>query len=198
VGRKTGIALLVSFAAVLLAAGCNYSSHSDGPVAQQKANNEIVIGDILYDTDAYQIAQQKQMQAYADSLGVKMIFENQQGKGTSAPNLMDDLLAKGVDGVIFQPAMPTSRFRSFGRRKPRCSSAGLGIPFGPGVTAPYVGLDERAETVSAGKDAAQYVLKNFPGQPVKVLIVTITVCRSVQICGWEVLNRGSRRSRRTH
>jgi len=189
VGRKTGIALLVSFAAVLLAAGCTTSSHSDGPVAQQKANNEIVIGDILYDTDAYQIAQQKQMQAYADSLGVKMIFENQQGKGTSAPNLMDDLLAKGVDGVIFQPADANVSVPLVRQAQAQgVPVLGWGIPFGPGVTAPYVGLDERAETVSAGKDAAQYVLKNFPGQRVKVLIVTITgvsICSDLRMGGFE-------------
>jgi len=70
-----------------------------------------------------------------------MIFENQQGKGTSAPNLMDDLLAKGVDGVIFQPADANVSVPLVSAgASPRCSSAGLGDPFRAGVTAPYVGL----------------------------------------------------------
>jgi len=189
VSRKTGIALFVSFVAALLVAGCTASNHSGGSVRQQKAINELVIGDILYDTDAYQIAQQKQMQAHADSLGIKMIFENQQGKGTSAPNLMDDLLAKGVDGVIFQPADANVSVPLVRQAQARgVPVLGWGIPFGAGVTAPYVGLDERAEAVAAGKDAAQYVLKNFPGQPVKVLIVTITgvsICSDLRMGGFE-------------
>src|SRR5258708_37514591 len=94
-----------TLAALLLLSACGSgSSPGDGGSGSGK---KLVIGDILFDTDAYQIAQQKQMQKYADSLGIKMVFENQQGQGTNAPNLMDDLLAKGVDGIVFQPADAT-------------------------------------------------------------------------------------------
>jgi ribose transport system substrate-binding protein len=187
--RKLDTALFALVATTLLVAGCSTSNHSDEPAGQGKATNQLVIGDILYDTDAYQIAQQKQMQAYADTLGIKVIFENQQGKGTSAPNLMDDLLAKGVDGVIFQPADANVSVPLVRQAQAKgVPVLGWAIPFGPGVTAPYVGLEERTEAVAAGKEAAQYVLKNFPGRPVKVLIVTITgvsTCADLRMGGFE-------------
>ncbi|HEY8870587.1 MAG TPA: substrate-binding domain-containing protein [Candidatus Limnocylindrales bacterium] len=56
------------------------------------------------------------------------------------------------------------------------------------MTAPYVGLDERAQTVEAGKRAAQWVKDNFAGQPVKVLIVTIagvSICQDIRMGGFE-------------
>jgi ribose transport system substrate-binding protein len=101
---------------------------------------------------------------------------------------MDDLLAKGVDGVIFQPADANVSVPLVRQAQARgVPVLGWGIPFGAGVTAPYVGLDEHAEAVAAGKNAAQYVAKNFPGQPVKVLIVTITgvsICSDLRMGGF--------------
>jgi ABC-type sugar transport system substrate-binding protein len=188
VDRKPGVALLATVAVAALLAACSTGSGTTGSSAQSKPTNQLVIGDILYDTDAYQIAQQKQMQSYADGLGIKMVFENQQGKGTNAPDLMDDLLAKGVDGVIFQPADATVSVPLVRQAQAKgVPVLGWGIPFGKGVTAPYIGLDERTESVAAGKAAAQYVLKNFPGQPVKVLIVTITgvsICSDLRMGGF--------------
>ena len=66
--------------------------------------------------------------------------------------------------------------------------SGWAIPFGKGVKTPYIGLAESAETRAAGKAAAQYVLKNFPGQPVRVLIVTIdgvSICQDVRMGPFE-------------
>ncbi|GAA4613104.1 hypothetical protein GCM10023195_56560 [Actinoallomurus liliacearum] len=172
--RGTGIALLAStLAASLLTGACGSGSSTGG--GGSGGGKKLVIGDILFDTDAYQIAQQKQMQKYADSLGIKIIFENQQGQGTKAPDLMQNLLTRGVDGIIMQPAdanvaVPLVRQA----QAAKVPVLGWAIPFGAGVTAPYVGLEEKTETEAAGKAAAQYVQRNFPGQPVKVLIVTIT------------------------
>ena len=188
-GRKTGVALLAAVASAVLLAACSTGNQSTGSSAQTKPTNQLVVGDILYDTDAYQIAQQKQMQSYADGLGIKMVFENQQGKGTNAPNLMDDLLAKGVNGVIFQPADANVAVPLVREAQTKgIPVLGWGIPFGKGVTAPYIGLDERTESVAAGKAAAQYVVQNFPGQPVKVLVVTITgvsICSDLRMGGFE-------------
>ncbi|MEV5707244.1 substrate-binding domain-containing protein [Actinoallomurus sp. NPDC052274] len=104
-----------------------------------------------------------------------LIFENQQGQGTKAPDLMQNLLTRGVDGIIMQPAdanvaVPLVRQA----QAAKAPVLGWAIPFGAGATAPYVGLEEKTETEAAGRAAAQYVQRNFPGQPVKVLIVTIT------------------------
>src|SRR5258707_9386608 len=151
------------------------------------AAKKTVIGDILYNNDAYQTAQQKQMQAYADSLGIQIVFENQLGVGTNAPNLMDDLLSKGVNGIIFQPAdaavsVPLVK-EAQGKKIP---VLGWAIPFGAGVTAPYVGLDERAQTVGAGMRAAQWVKSNSPGKQVDVLLVTIqgaSICQDIRMGG---------------
>src|SRR4029077_11133021 len=136
---------LVAIAAVF-AVACGNS-----PSAAKKT----IIGDILYNNDAYQTAQQKQMQAYADSLGIQIVFENQLGVGTKPPNPMDDLLSKGVQGIISQPAdaavsVPLVK-EAQGKKIP---VLGWAIPFGAGVTAPYIGLDERAQTVEAGERAA--------------------------------------------
>jgi ABC-type sugar transport system substrate-binding protein len=192
--RRTSLALLATSVAVaIVASACsssNTKSGSGGSSPAGSANSsssgkKLVIGDILFDTDAYQIAQQKQMQKYADSLGIKIIFENQQGKGTNAPNLMQDLLTQKVDGIIMQPADATVAVPLVKQAQAQhIPVLGWAIPFGSGVTAPYVGLDESAETQAAGKAAAQYVQTNFPGQPVKVLIVTITgvsVCSDVRM-----------------
>src|SRR5712692_9763594 len=133
----------------LFAVACGSSS---------SAAKKMVIGDILYNNDAYQTAQQKQMQAYADSLGIQIVFENQLGVGTNAPNLMDDLLSKGVDGIIFQPAdaaVSVPLVKEAQAKK--IPVLGWAIPFGQGITAPYVGLDERAQTVGAGTRAGQWV-----------------------------------------
>lgn len=181
VKRKTGTALLAIVAgAAMLTTACSSSDAND---KGDGGEDQIVIGDILYNTDAYQIAQQKQMQKYADSLGVKMIFVNQEGQGTNAPNLMQDLLARGVDGIIMQPADATVAVPLVKQAQDqKVPVLGWAIPFGEGVTAPYVGLTEKAETEAAGKAAAEYVLENFPGEPVKVLIVTID---GVSVCSDE-------------
>src|SRR6266851_8840104 len=89
---RIGMAALASALAVLMlvvsggGASAASSSHSGGSASgQAKSAKGLVIGDILYDVDAYQIAQQKHMQAYANSLGIKTVFENQKGQGTNAP-----------------------------------------------------------------------------------------------------------------
>jgi ABC-type sugar transport system substrate-binding protein len=194
VKRRTGFALVApALAGLLLVSACGSGGGSTAGGGSGGGSGgggkKLVIGDILFDTDAYQIAQQKQMQKYADSLGIKIIFENQQGQGTKAPDLMQDLLTRGVDGIIMQPAdanvaVPLVR-QAQGKKVP---VLGWAIPFGAGVTAPYVGLAEKAETEAAGKAAAQYVKRNFPGQPVKVLIVTITgvsICSDVRMGPFE-------------
>jgi len=173
--RQTGAALAVTVATALVAAVAVSTAHGSGGTKKS-----LIIGDILYNNDAYQTAQQKHMAAYAKSLGYKIIFENQLGQGTNAPNLMEDLLAKHVDGVIFQPADATVAVPLVKEaQKKHIPVLGWAIPFGAGVKTPYVGLAESAETFAAGKRAASYVLKNFPGQPIKVLIVTI---KGVSIC----------------
>jgi ribose transport system substrate-binding protein len=169
---------------VVLAAFAGSASAAAGKTGAKGASS-LVIGDILYNNDAYQTAQQKWMQKYGDSLGIKMVFENQLGQGTNAPNLMDDLLAKGVNGVIFQPAdanvaVPLVK-QAQGKKIP---VLGWAIPFGAGVTTPYIGLAESTQALAAGKRAATYVLKHFPGQKVRVLIVTIqgaSICQTIRM-----------------
>jgi len=174
-------AALATAVAVTVTAAIVASAASDG----RAASKQLVIGDILYNNDAYQTAQQKHEAAYAKSLGIKIIFENQLGQGTNAPNLMEDLLSKHVDGVIFQPADATVAVPLVRQaQKKHVPVLGWAIPFGAGVKTPYVGLAESAETFAAGKRAATYVTKNFPGQPVKVLIVTIkgvSICQTVRM-----------------
>jgi len=153
--------------------------------ASGRPGKTLVLGQILYNADAYQIAQQKQQAKYAKSLGIKMVFENQQGQGTKAPNLMDDLLAKGVDGIIFQPADANVAVPLVKQAQAKhIPVLGWAIPFGAGVKTPYVGLNESGQTFAAGQRAARYVLKNFPGQPVKALIVDIvgaSICQDVRM-----------------
>jgi ribose transport system substrate-binding protein len=171
------------FAILVISAVCAIACGNSSPAAKKT-----VIGDILYNNDAYQTAQQKQMQAYADSQGIQIIFENQLGVGTNAPNLMDDLLSKGVDGIIFQPADAAVSVPLVKQaQQKKIPVLGWAIPFGQGVTAPYIGLDERAQTVEAGKRAAQWVKTNYPGKQVDVLIVTIagvSICQDIRMGGF--------------
>lgn len=175
-------AVLATAVAVAVTAAVMVSPASGSRVS---AGKQLVIGDILYNNDAYQTAQQKHMAAWAKSLGIKIIFENQLGQGTNAPNLMEDLLSKHVDGIIFQPADATVAVPLVKQAQSKhVPVLGWAIPFGPGVKTPYVGLAESAQTFAAGQRAARYVLKNFPGQPVKVLIVTIegvSICNTVRM-----------------
>lgn len=165
------------------------SAFGGASVATAQDDEKIIIGDILFNDDAYQTAQQQHMQEYADSLGIEIVFGNQLGQGTNAPNLMDDLLARGAQGIIFQPADATVSVPLVLQAQERgVPVLGWAIPFGEGVTAPYIGLDERAQTVAAGERAAQWVLDNFTGQPVKVLIVTIagvSICEDLRMGGFK-------------
>jgi ABC-type sugar transport system substrate-binding protein len=190
--KRSMLAALLSIAllaALASAAGAATRAADGSASGYAKGASPLVIGDILYNNDAYQTAQQKWMQKYADSIGIKMVFENQLGQGTNAPNLMDDLLAKGVDGVIFQPAdanvaVPLVQ-QAQGKKIP---VLGWAIPFGAGVTTPYIGLAESAQAFAAGKRAAQYVLKHFPGKPVRGLIVTIqgaSICQTIRMGNFE-------------
>jgi ribose transport system substrate-binding protein len=187
--RRMGAAAVASALAALLLVAAASSKVGNSTPGQTRAASGLTIGDILYNTDAYQIAQQKQMQKYADSIGIKMVFENQQGQGTNAPNLMDDLLAKGVDGIVFQPADATVAVPLVRQAQAKkIPVLGWAIPFGTGVTTPYVGLAEKAQAFAAGKRAGQYVLKHFPGQRVRGLIVTITgvsICQDVRMGPFE-------------
>src|SRR5260221_5153875 len=195
--RTLGKMLVISAIAALVAGACGgggatplASSAAASPsAAAASPAKKLLIGDILYNDDAYQTAQQKQMQAYADSLGIGIVFENQLGKGTNAPNLMDDLLSKGVDGIIFQPADAAVSVPLVKQAQAKkIPVLGWAMPFGTGMTAPYVGLDERAQTLEAGKAAAQWVKANFPGKPVKVLIVTIqgaSICQDIRMGGFK-------------
>ena len=175
-------AVIVAVTASVSGAGAK--GGAGGALSGQKTKT-LVIGDILYNADAYQIAQQKQEQKYANSLGIKIVFENQEGQGTKAPNLMDDLLTRGVDGIIFQPADANVAVPLVKQAQAKhIPVLGWAIPFGAGVKTPYVGLAESAQTFAAGQRAARYVLKNFPGQPVRALIVTITaasICKTVRM-----------------
>lgn len=191
-GRLLTVAVASAVAALLLAAiagGASAATRVESASGQAESASSLTLGDILYDTDAYQIAQQKWMQKYADSLGIKMVFENQQAQGTNAPNLMDDLLAKGVDGIIFQPADANVAVPLVKQAQAKkIPVLGWAIPFGAGVTTPYVGLAESAQTFAAGKRAAKYVLKHFPGQRVRGLIVTIagvSICKDVRMGPFE-------------
>jgi len=186
VKHRTGFAFMASaLAASMLVSACGGGSGG----GSSGSSKQLVIGDILFDTDAYQIAQQKQMQQYADSQGIKIIFENQQGQGTKAPDLMQALETRGVNGIIMQPANATVAVPLVKQAQAKkIPVLGWAIPFGTGVTTPYIGLAEQAGTQAAGAVAAQYVLKNFPGQPVKVLIVTIdgvSICSDVRMGPFE-------------
>jgi ABC-type sugar transport system substrate-binding protein len=193
--RRVGPVAVTLTAAALMLAACDSSNDGDSGSTgssgstSAKSTKRLVIGDILYDADAYQIAQQKHMQKYADSLGIKMVFGNQKGQGTAAPNIMDDLLAKNVDGIIFQPAdanVATPLVRE--AQAKNIPVLGWAIPFTPDVTTPYVGLEEQEQARAAGKRAAQYVQKHFPGKPVKALIVTIagvSICKDVRMGPFE-------------
>src|SRR5690349_16023390 len=149
---------LAGAVAITVAAAIVASAASGG----RGASKQLIIGDILYNNDAYQTAQQKHEAAYAKSLGIKILFENQLGQGTNAPNLMEDLLSKHVDGIIFQPADASVAVPLVKQaQKKHIPVLGWAIPFGAGVKTPYVGLAESAETFAAGKRAAAWVTQNF-------------------------------------
>src|SRR6266481_2705640 len=140
--RGMGAVAAASLLAALISTALLAAAASGATAAKSaKGAGPLMIGDILYNNDAYQTAQQQWMQKYADSIGIKIVFGNQLGQGTNAPNLMDDLLAKGVNGVIFQPAdanvaVPLVQ-QAQGKKIP---VLGWAIPFGAGVTTPYIGL----------------------------------------------------------
>src|SRR6266481_4489858 len=188
--RGMGAVAAASMLAALISTALLAAAASGATAAKSaKGAGPLMIGDILYNNDAYQTAQQQWMQKYADSIGIKIVFGNQLGQGTNAPNLMDDLLAKGVNGVIFQPAdanvaVPLVQ-QAQGKKIP---VLGWAIPFGTGVTTLYIGLAESTQAFAAGKRAAQYVQSHFPGQKVRVLIVTIqgaSICKTIRMGNFE-------------
>lgn len=124
-------------------------------------------------------AYQKQMQEYAQSLGVTLIERD--GKVDSAVQTqeMDELIAQGVDGIIFALLDAAASVLSIAdAQAAKIPVVTFAIRHGDGAQAPFVGVDEGVATYVAGKEAADRFHKQFGADaPAKIITVECPATR---------------------
>jgi ribose transport system substrate-binding protein len=173
-GGRRKLAAIALLAAAILTAGLLASG------ASGSAKDEKTIGQVLYGVDAYQQIHSKFFAARAKELGWKVKTVNGMNSPTISNRVALDLLHAGVDAMIIQPPNP---FAAVGTLQTIIRAKVPLIYWGNGyvsqIKAPYVALDESAQTFQAGKNAALYVKKHFPGKPVAAVVITIP---GVPIC----------------
>lgn len=103
---------------------------------------------------------------------------------------IDDLIAKGIDGMIFQPVEPVAAVTSID------SVQKASIPIAlicnrpdpsTGTTAPAAICNESASTEKAGESAGNWLKENKPGEKAKVVIfdiLTVPLCHDLRMDGF--------------
>lgn len=146
------------------------------------------IGQVLWGADRYQLAHGRQVEAYAEELGISVQTIDGQQDATVQANAIEDLIAARVDGIMYQPFDPA------GAITPIRAAQEAGIPLVTwaikpdlAVTTPFLELNEYDTTFEAGVNAVNAVKETFPGDPIRVIaldIPTVGLCSELRIQGF--------------
>lgn len=170
IGGVAALALATSLAACS-SGGSGTDSGADGAEAGTTLDT---VGQILYGVDAYQQQHGKFFEEYAEELGISVRTINGENSQSVQDKGARDLINAGVDGIVIQPAEPlsaTGTLKAIQQAEIPVLTWGNGEV--PGITAPYVSLDEREQTFQAGVDAANAVQEDFPGEAIKMVVLDV-------------------------
>ncbi|HEX2071374.1 MAG TPA: sugar ABC transporter substrate-binding protein [Thermoleophilaceae bacterium] len=169
-------------AAVLLtalAAGCGSDDDTSGESGQ--GGDGLRLGQVLFGVDAYQQNHEKYFVERAEELGAEVQTVNGENSQPTQDRVVRDLINAGVDAMIIQPPDPgaaTGTVRAIQDADIPVIVWGNGEVQGIDP-APYIALDDREQSREAGANAARAVEEAFPGEPVRMVTITIP---GVPIC----------------
>ena len=179
IGCKATAAATTAAAAATTAAAETTAAAAETTAAPAK---KLTIGRVMFEYGhPYQQADMKHFKDYADKLGVDTIILDGKSNPETISNNVDDLKAKKVDGIIYQPVDPGS--------SDTISKASIEAGF-PTITffqrpgtfvAPHVRIDEAKTSYEMGALAAKYMAEFFPGKPIKLGLIDISTVEYVVI-----------------
>lgn len=146
------------------------------------------LGLVLYSTDAYQLAEARHIEEYAESQGASVQRIDGKIDPEVQANAISDLIAAGVDGILFQPVDPAAAVGPI--REAQAADIPLttfAIKPDEAVTTPFLELNEYETTFQAGVNAANEVKELFPDDPVRVIAIdipTVPLCSELRVEGF--------------
>ena len=143
-------------------------------VAAAEEDDPIVIGQVFWGLhDSYQHAHQVQTQKYCDELGIEYIPIDGQMKPEVQAAGMEDLIARGVDGIICQAYDQASMELSI----QAAQDAGIPVVSFVNVSSgdvlyPSVEMAEEAGAIEMGRIVGEKFKENFPDTNVKLVTIS--------------------------
>ncbi|MDR1797676.1 MAG: sugar ABC transporter substrate-binding protein [Clostridiales Family XIII bacterium] len=184
------IVMVVSFAACSSGGGSSSDAAQAGSSAAAPAddaaaeggNGGYTIGRIAYQMGhAYHVADCKFFEEYANADGNEVIFYDGNADGQTMLEQAEDLISKGVDGVVMQPAdqgVANTLVQNL-------QDAGIPVvtfvnkPTEPSITNPHVELNEYPAAFEMGQLAATKWKEWYPDKPIKVGIFDLPSVQQV-------------------
>ncbi len=150
---RSGIPIAFLIAAVVLGAACNAKGGGEGNKRRKVAfvtNNA---------SDFWTIAQKGTERAAAEIPGLEVEFKiNSDGTAAEQQRVVDDLLAKGIEGIAISPVDPTNQLAMLNRAAKQALVVTQDSDAVDSDRACYVGTDN----VAAGRQAGQLVKEALP------------------------------------
>lgn len=187
--RRGSIATLISIAALGLSA-CgddNSGSGSSGSGATTgQAAKDLRIGEVFYSADPYQVALKGWMERAAKEQGFQLKTCIQNTKPQSGVECVRDWTTQKLDGIIYAPVDPAAAVAPT-REAQQAGIPVVAVATKPNVNLPFADTNEKAQTVAAGKAAAEQVKELFPGEKVGVLVLdlpNLPICKERRMGGF--------------
>jgi ABC-type sugar transport system substrate-binding protein len=145
---------------------------------------------VLWGFDGYQQAQGNWFKNLAEEQGAEVTLIDGKVDPQVQVKAIDDLIAGGIDGIVFQPVEPAAAVN------PVRAAQEAGIPLvlagaepdpSTGVVAPFVQFNDYEVTFEAGKHAAEWLQANQPDAPARVVIfdvLTLVYCKDLRMQGF--------------
>jgi ABC-type sugar transport system substrate-binding protein len=189
-GRGRRLPVVALICAVGLAVGaCGDDEDSGGGDSGQAAAKESrKVGQVFYSTDAYQVALEKWMKQYSKDEGIDFTVCQQALKPEPGVDCVRDWTTQKYDGIIYHAADPASAVAPTREaQQAGIPVVGLAIKPAPGVKLPFLDIDEKEQTIEAGKAAATKAKELFPGKPVSALVLdlpSLPICNELRMGGF--------------
>lgn len=145
------------------------------------------IGQVLYSSNSSQVALGKNIEQYAESLGMSVRTVYGDIDPTKQANAINDFVSAGVDGILFQPVDPAAAI------VPIEQAQQAGIPIttwaikpADEVTTPFLELNEYQTAYDAGVKAGEAAREIWDAPPliVAIDIPTVPLCSELRVQGF--------------